>query len=84
MIDQIECENRFTKLETEMKNVSQQLEKITTNDLPHIQAALKSAADVLSWVKGRQSIILALVLSGVASIVGLYALVIEIWRAMPK
>lgn len=66
-----EEEKRLGRVELEVKNNTTQLEKIITNDLPHIR-------DGLAGLKGKVRVIIPLVFCCLAGIGGLYLLIINL------
>lgn len=77
-------EKRMLTLEIYMCNVQKMLEKITTNDLPHIQDSIVATRErvvevqgAYKWLKGRQMLIIAGLGILFGAIIGLYVLLIE-------
>ena len=66
-----EEEKRLGRVELEVKNNTKQLEKIITNDLPHIK-------EVLAGVRGKVRVMIPLVFCCLAGIGGLYLLIINL------
>ncbi len=66
-----EEEKRLGKVEIEVKNNTKQLEKIVTNDLPHIKEGL-------AGVRGKIKVMIPLVILCLTGIGGLYLLIINL------
>lgn len=52
------------ELKSEMKNVSKTVEKMATNDIPHLYRAI-------TYIKGRMSVLVPLVMALVAAVVAI-------------
>ncbi len=83
-MDDVMLEGRLVTLEIGQKNMQGQLEAIITNHLPHLHTCLDTVEtkitklkEDISWVKGRQKIVITIILGVFVALGGIYYFLIE-------